>query len=66
MDGDSDRQQQKTTDSDDVPLFRYILQSAWLRLFTFYPYKVDGELLAFNFRILPAVGILLYIILLIF
>jgi len=60
MDGDCEKQ-----DSDPLPSFRDILQSVGIRCTTEVDDRFDWWLLAWNFRVLPAISGLLYIILLI-
>jgi len=60
MDGDCEKQ-----DSDPLPNFRYLLQSSWLRCTSKVDDRIDRWLLAWNFRILPVISGVLYLLLLV-
>lgn len=60
MDGEGEKQ-----DCDPLPSIRNFFQSAWLRCTSKMDDRLDGQLLAWNFRVLPIIGGVFYFILLV-
>lgn len=60
MDGDCEKQ-----DSDPLPSIGNFLQSSWLRFPSKMDDRIDRWLLAWNFRILPIISGVFYLLLLV-
>lgn len=66
MESDSDNSDtdgEQKNNSKYLPYFRYFLQSIRLRFYFIQANNMDRKLLDFNFRILPIITIIFYIIL---